>query len=144
MFVAALIAAVTEIHPLYLLGSSTPNPTPAPASSSPVSFDFVGTILQYGLLGVLVLCFAFRKFLVPEWTLKQAEERHQKEIHDLQQRLQEARDQVAKLQDVFQDQMIPVLTRATEVNARYIDEMKRARYRRGSSKSNDEIDEEEA
>jgi hypothetical protein len=122
MNLAALVAALT---------------VGAQQGASSVPFD-IAQLLQYGLLGLIFLCILFRKFLVPEWTLKQAEERNQKEVDDLQARLTETRQQLEKLQDVFQDQMIPVLTRATEVNARYIDEMKRARYRKNPGADDEE------
>jgi hypothetical protein len=60
--------------------------------------------------------------------LKQAEEAARLEREDLTRRLTETREQLDKLQDVFQDQMIPALTRATEINARYTDELQKARY----------------
>ncbi len=89
-------------------------------------------ILQFGLLGLIFVCVLLKKFLVPEWTLKQAEERAEAEKAELTERLNQTRDQLSKLQDVFQDQMIPALTRATEINARYTDELQAARYRSGS------------
>lgn len=98
------------------------------ASTSLPSID-IGTVLQYGLLGLVFLCIIFRKYLVPEWTLKQAEERHAAEKQELAERLNQTREQLDRLQDVFQDQMIPVLTRATEVNARYLEELQQRRLR---------------
>ncbi len=106
----------------------TTQPSPAP-SGSPVPFD-ITQILQFGLLGLIFLCLVFRKFVVPEWTLKQAEEKAKADKEELTHRLAETREQLEKLQDVFQDQLIPALTRATEINARYNEELQRARYRR--------------
>lgn len=104
--------------------------TAAQASSgSALPFD-ITQILQFGLLGLIFLCLVFRKFIVPEWTLKQAEDRHAAEKEELSRRLAETREQLDRLQDVFQDRMIPALTRATEINARYNEELQRARYRR--------------
>jgi hypothetical protein len=113
---------------LHLLAAATTPP------SGGVPFD-ITQVLQFGLLGLIFLCLVFRKFIVPEWTLKQAEERAQKEKDDLAMRLSETREQLDKLQAVFQDQMIPALTRATEINARYTDELQKARYRRGSKEN---------
>lgn len=108
----------------------------AAASSSGPQFPDITQVLQFGLLGLIFLCLVFRKFIVPEWTLRQAEERLKAERDDLAQRLAETREQLDKLQDVFQDQMIPALTRATEINAKYTDEMQRQRYvNRSSSNS---------
>jgi hypothetical protein len=92
-------------------------------------FD-ITQILQFGLLGLIFLCLVFRKFIVPEWTLKAAEERAAAEKDELIRRLTETREQLDKLQDVFQEQMIPSLTRATEINGRYTDELQKARYAR--------------
>jgi cell division protein FtsB len=97
------------------------------SASSP--FD-ITQVLQFGLLGLIFLAMLFRKFVVPEWTLKQAEEQAKAEKAELTARLTETREQLEKLQTVFQDQMIPSLTRATEINARYTDELQRARYLR--------------
>jgi hypothetical protein len=98
-------------------------------ASTAVPFD-ITQILQFGLLGLIFLCVLFRKFLVPEWVLKQQEVAAEKERVDLEKRLTETREQLDKLQDVFQDQMIPALTKATEINARYTEEMQKARYQR--------------
>jgi hypothetical protein len=111
----------------------------APAQTA-VPFD-ITQILQFGLLGLIFLCLIFRKFIVPEWTLKQAEEQSKAEKDELTQRLTETREQLDKLQDVFQDQMIPALTRATEINARYTDELQKARYVRKSPRPTAESDE---
>jgi hypothetical protein len=52
----------------------------APASTA-VPFD-ITQILQFGLLGLIFLCVLFRKFLVPEWVLKQQEVAAEKERID--------------------------------------------------------------
>ncbi len=101
------------------------------AQNTNLPFD-ITTLLQYGLLGLIFLCLVFRKFIVPEWVLKDAEARAAKEKEDLERRLSETRDQLNKLQNVFQEQMIPTLTRATEVNAKYNEELQRARLRHSS------------
>jgi hypothetical protein len=101
----------------------------APAATATVPFD-ITQVLQFGLLGLIFLCLVFRKFIVPEWTLKAAEEHATAEKDELIRRLGETREQLDKLQDVFQDQMIPALTKATEINARYTDELQKARYAR--------------
>lgn len=108
--------------------------TAAPSSSSPSAALDITQVLQFGLLGLIFLCLVFRKFIVPEWTLKQAEERLEREKAELATRLSETREQLEKLQAVFQDQMIPALTRATEINARYTEELQKARYTRGDER----------
>ncbi len=103
-----------------LVGAVTATPEAMP-------FD-ITQVLQFGLLGLIFLCLVFRKFIVPEWTLKAQEERSDAEKAEITKRLDETREQLDKLQSVFQDQMIPALTRATEINARYTDELQKARY----------------
>lgn len=103
-------------------------------SSGGASSVDITQVLQFGLLGLIFVCVLFRKYLVPEWTLRQAEDRSKAEKDDLTARLIETREQLDKLQDVFQDQMIPALTRATEINARYTEELQKARYSRGTRK----------
>lgn len=110
---------------LSLIAAVSAQPDPA------MPFD-VTQVLQFGLLGLIFLCLVFRRFIVPEWTLKAQEERTQAEKEDLAKRLEETREQLEKLQSVFQDQMIPALTRATEINARYTDELQKARYVSGT------------
>jgi hypothetical protein len=51
----------------------------APSSSSPSAALDITQVLQFGLLGLIFLCLVFRKFIVPEWTLKQAEDRLERE-----------------------------------------------------------------
>ncbi len=116
---------------VFLLGALLASGTEQAASTGSASVPFdITQILQFGLLGLIFLCLVFRKFIVPEWTLKNAEDRHVAEKEELTRRLTETKEQLDRLQDVFQDRMIPALTRATEINARYNEELQRARYRR--------------
>lgn len=108
-----------------------------PSSSSPSASLDITQVLQFGLLGLIFLCLVFRKFIVPEWTLKAAEERSDREKAELLARLNETREQLEKLQAVFQNQMIPALTKATEINGRYTDELQKARYSRGENPDQD-------
>lgn len=110
-------------HQAVLMAAGAADASPA------LPFD-ITQILQFGLLGLIFLCLVFRKFIVPEWTLKAAEERATAEKDELVRRLGETREQLDKLQDVFQDSMIPALTRATEINSRYTEELQKARYSR--------------
>lgn len=113
--------------------TATTQPSPA------LPFD-ITQILQFGLLGLIFLCLVFRKFIVPEWTLKATEERSDIEKAELARRLTETQEQLDKLQDVFQDQMIPALTRATEINARYNEELQRARFSKKPRPSDESSD----
>lgn len=111
-----------------VLASDAQSGPTTPTSLDPA--ELVQYLLQYGPLGIVLICILFRKGLVPEWTLRQTEEAGRQREEDLANRLGETQEQLEKLQDVFQDQMIPALTRATEVNARYTEELQRARYNR--------------
>ncbi len=125
-----LSAAATAIT---MAATVTPTPAPVTAAAPTGSLPFdITQVLQFGLLGLIFLCLVFRKFIVPEWTLKAREEQAKAEKDDLQQRLNDARDQLDQLQTYFRDQLIPTLTRATEINARYTDELAKARYRQDS------------
>lgn len=104
----------------------------AAAEQAPDALPFdITQVLQFGLLGLIFLCIVFRKFIVPEWTLKEQEERSAAEKAELVQRLNETRDQLESLQKVFQDRMIPALTMASDIATRYTDELQKARYSEG-------------
>jgi hypothetical protein len=118
-----VITALTQV----IAAAATQQGT-GPASLDPA--ELLTYFLQFGPLGIVTICLLSRKFLVPEWVLKQAEKAGEQERATLEQRLSETQEQLEKLQDVFQEQMIPALTRATEVNARYTEEMQRQRYNR--------------
>ncbi len=84
-------------------------------------------LIQYGVLGLIFLCVILRKFVVPEWVLRQAEERAAAERAELTRRLEDTQAQVTRLQQVFEDQMIPTLTNASMINARYLEELQALR-----------------
>ncbi len=107
------------MHYFVALIAATPSPS--------VPFD-ITQALQFGFVGVVLLCMVFRKYIIPEWTLKDQEARSQAEKAELSKRLDETREQLEKLQSVFQEQMIPALTRSTEINTKYTDELQKARY----------------
>lgn len=95
-------------------------------------------ILQFGLLGLIFVCILLRKYLVPEWVLKEFQENSRAREAEQTARLNETREQLDRLQDVFQDQMIPALTRATEINARYTEELQRARFLRKQGRDDED------
>jgi hypothetical protein len=84
-------------------------------------------LVQYGVLGLVLLLVILRKYLVPEWTLKAAEERAAAERADLERRLNESEAQLARFRQIFEEQMIPALLIATDTNKRYVTEMEHAR-----------------
>lgn len=85
-------------------------------------------LIQFGLLGVGFVCLAAGKWIVPEWALRHAEERHAKELAEVRGERDGYKGQVERLQAVTIEQMIPALTRATEVAATYNEELARQRY----------------
>jgi hypothetical protein len=99
----------------------------ASAGASGVSNVDVTQLIQYGVLGLVLLLVIIRKYLVPEWTLKSAEDRAAAERADLERRLAEAEAQLARFRQIFEEQMIPALLQATDTNKRYVTEMEHAR-----------------
>lgn len=100
------------------------------------------SLIQYGILGVIVTCLVTRKGIVPEWVLKQSEDRHARELSAMDERHTRElkasqdenaglRDQVGRLQAVTMEQMIPALTRATEVAAKYNENQAHQRWSAG-------------
>lgn len=74
------------------------------------SLDLVGYILQYGLIGLILLDVAvFRKVFTFMWILKERDAR-----------IEEQKATINRLTDLAENQVIPALTRATEVNKDYL------------------------
>lgn len=94
-----------------------------------LGFD-VWNLVQFGFVGFVLVCFMIRKFLVPEWTLRQAEERHAQEMAGKDAEIASLKSQVERLQGMTEQQMIPALTRSTEIVARYTEEQQRDRLLR--------------
>jgi hypothetical protein len=99
-------------------------------TTAPKSLDVV-SLLQFGFVGFVLVCILARKFLVPEWVYREAQERNAKDLADERERNEKLTGQLERLQNVFQDQMIPALTRSTEVNATYNEELAHRRYSSG-------------
>lgn len=102
--------------------------------TSAISGVDVTQLIQYGVLGLVLLLVIIRKYLVPEWTLKAEEERAAAERADLERRLTESEAQLARFRQIFEEQMIPALLQATDTNKRYVTEMEHARI--ASNQSN--------
>lgn len=111
------------------------------------SSDFSGgdliNFLQFGVVGLLVVLFMTRKGIVPEWTLRVAEERAAAERAtlleaataerlDLAKRLSDKEAQVERLQGIYEDVVLPALFRATEANLHYEEQAGRAADRPSS------------
>jgi hypothetical protein len=109
----------------------------AAAAGGAVSSVDVTQLIQYGVLGLVLLLVIVRKYLVPEWTLKQAEELAARERADLERRLAESEAQLARFRQIFEEQMIPALLQATDTNKRYVSEMEHARFASGIRPADD-------
>jgi F0F1-type ATP synthase membrane subunit b/b' len=88
----------------------------------------IWNLIQFGILGMGFACLASGKFIVPEWALNRAEKRHAEELASERARSAKLEGQVEKLQAAFQDQMIPALTRSTEIIAAWNEESARKRW----------------
>lgn len=97
----------------------------APSAEIP-SID-ITQLLQFGFVGVVLACIIVRRWLVPEWTLKQSELRAETEKRDLTERLAESQAQLRNLQATFEEQMIPALTRSTDLSLRLEAQLDEAR-----------------
>jgi hypothetical protein len=97
-------------------------------TSGPAGGFDLWNLIQFGLLGVGFACLAVRKFIVPEWVLRNAEERHARELAEERAKNALLQGQVEKLQTVYQESLIPALVRATEVAATYNEELARKRW----------------
>lgn len=89
------------------------------ASSNP--FDFITPFLNVGLVGVLLLMFVLRKGIVPEWVLKQAEDRHARELEAKEADITELKNLVAEGTKLYNDQVVPAFTRSIDVNREYVE-----------------------
>lgn len=99
-------------------------------TTQPVSGGDILSFLQFGVVGLLVVLFMTRKGIVPEWTLRTEEKRAAaeraalieaatNERTELAQRLADKEAQVERLQGIFEEQVLPALWRATEMNRAY-------------------------
>ena len=87
----------------------------------------VTQFLQFGLLGLVFACVILRRFLVPEWTLKQLEETSAKELKAKDEQIQalkvdkaELKDSLDQLQALTRTEIIPALVRANQLSAEYL------------------------
>ncbi len=113
---------------LTLVVLATSGAAQVPDLTPPAGFD-IWNLIQFGFVGFILVCFMVRRFVVPEWTLRSAEERHAKELAGKDAEIAALKSQVERLQGMAEQQMIPALTRATEIVARYTEEQQRERLR---------------
>lgn len=86
--------------------------------------------LQFGLLGLIFVMIVAKKFLVPEWTLNQLSDAHilalgakDERIASLEADKVELKENLAQLQALTRDQIIPALVRANQLSADYVNEL---------------------
>lgn len=84
-------------------------------------FDYISPFVDVGLVGILFLMFVFRKGIVPEWILKQTEERHKEEIAAKNADIAELKRMVGDMTKLYNDQVVPAFTRSIDVNREYIE-----------------------
>jgi hypothetical protein len=98
--------------------------------TEPPPFD-LWNLLQFGVIAFGLICLLIRKWIVPEWVLKREEERHVTELAAARAERDGYKAQVERLQTVTIEQMIPALTRSTEVAAKYNEELAHQRWSQG-------------
>lgn len=91
------------------------------ATEAKSAFDYISPFVDVGLVGVLFLMFVFRKGIVPEWILKQTEERHKEEIVAKNADIAELKRMVGDMTKLYNDQVVPAFTRSIDVNREYIE-----------------------
>lgn len=104
---------------LLLAQEAIPPPAPAPAPQS--TFDLITPFLNVGLVGVLLLMFVFRKGIVPEWVLRQTEERHKAELESRDADIKELKEMVRDGTELYNTQVVPAFTRSIDVNREYLE-----------------------
>lgn len=98
-------------------------------AAMPTGID-VTSFLQFGLLGMVFLCVVLKKYIVPEWTLKQLEEQRAQEINAKNEQIetlkvdkQELKDSLDQLQELTRTEIIPALVRANQLSSEYLTEI---------------------
>ena len=89
------------------------------------TFDFVTPFLNVGLVGVLLLMFVLRKGIVPEWVLRQTEERHKAELAAKDVDIKELKELVKQGTELYNNQVVPAFTRSIDVNREYLELLRR-------------------
>ena len=104
------------------------------ASGTPVTiggdWGFIVQLVQFGIIGVILVLVLIRKFLVPEWTLKDAETRHVTEIAAKDAEIKELKESNTALRTLTEQQIIPALVRANQLSADYAADLAAERRRR--------------
>ena len=79
-------------------------------------------VLQFGFVGVVLLCLMFGKYLVPEWVLTREREaceeslrQRDAEIERLRSDIDELKVQLREASEVYSERVVPTLTRVVDV-----------------------------
>lgn len=95
----------------------------AASGTTGTGLDLITPWLNIGIAGVLILMFVLRKGIVPEWVLRAAEERHTQECAAFTARIEKLEASLKDANNLIVGQVIPALTRSTDVNQRYVEEI---------------------
>jgi len=100
------------------------------AATEGVSGVNVTQFLQFGLLGVVFLCVVLRKYIVPEWSLRQLEDQRDAELKAKDEQIAslradkaELKESLDQLQDLTRTEIIPALVRANQLQSAYVAEL---------------------
>lgn len=96
-------------------------------------FSFLTPFLNVGLVGVLLLMFVFRKGIVPEWVLRQTEERHKLEIEAKDNDIRELKELVRQATELYNTQVVPAFTRSIDVNREYLELLREGANKRSTA-----------
>ena len=103
-------------------------------SGTPVTiggdWGLIVTLIQSGVIGIVLVCVLLRKFLVPEWTLKDAEKRHSDEVAAKDRDITELKTVNTTLRTLTEQEIIPALVRANQLSADYAQDLAAERRRR--------------
>lgn len=114
------------IETLLFLASSVPA-DPSPTGSS--TLDTITPFLNLGIVGLMIIMFISRKGIVPEWVLKEAEARHEREMAKKDEDIAELKRLVADSTRLYNDQVVPAFTRSIDVNREYVELLREERER---------------
>ena len=120
------------------LAVATATPTPPPLEIAGIPLSSIFSFAQFGLLGIIFLMIITKKYIVPEWSLRDLKESHERELKRLTDQLdsakldiRELKQTTADLQSLTSEKMIPALVQANTLSAAYVSELARRTQHRG-------------
>lgn len=94
----------------------------AAATSSSPATDLVGYFLQFGIIGLLLLDVGVtRKVFVPRWTFDNERAERDRERTEHQATIERQAAIITKMTDNQMTEVVPALTRATDVARQYVE-----------------------